>query len=74
MKILENSSHQTIFIVMGQELYFLEDMLFKSTAAEIEERYKEVLSLYAQDPEILNVAKSIKGMCDYILKAYKEIP
>ncbi len=59
---------------MGQELYFLEDMLFKSTAAEIEERYREVLSLYAQDPEILNVAKSIKGMCDYILKAYKEIP
>lgn len=74
MKILENFSHQTIFIAMGQELYFLEDMLFKSTAAEIEERYREVLSLYAQDPEILNVAKSIKGMCDYILKAYKEIP
>lgn len=59
---------------MGQELYFLEDMLFRSIAVEIEERYSEVLSLYAHDPEILNVAKSIKGMCDYILKVYKDIP
>ncbi|MEJ7554421.1 hypothetical protein [Pampinifervens florentissimum] len=59
---------------MEKEVFFLEDLLFKSTAQEIEERYQEVLQLYAHDPEILNIAKSIKGMCDYIMKTYKEIP
>ncbi len=59
---------------MERELFFLEDLLFKSTAQEIEERYQEVLQLYAHDPEILNIAKSIKGMCDYIMRTYKEIP
>ncbi|WPM31186.1 hypothetical protein IAE16_05005 [Hydrogenobacter sp. T-2] len=59
---------------MEKEVFFLENLLFKSTAQEIEERYQEVLQLYAHDPEILNIAKSIKGMCDYIMKTYKEIP
>ncbi|HAV39506.1 MAG: hypothetical protein AB1353_01960 [Aquificota bacterium] len=59
---------------MGKELFFLEDMLFKSTYEEIEERYAEVIQMYAHDPEIINIAKSIKGMCDYIMKTYKEIP
>ncbi|MCS6997898.1 MAG: hypothetical protein RMH93_06340 [Aquificaceae bacterium] len=59
---------------MGQELFFLEDMLFRSSAQEIEERYAEVVQIYAQDPEVLNIAKSIKGMCDYILQTYREIP
>ncbi len=59
---------------MGQETFFLEDMLFKSTYKEIEERYEEVMQLYCKDPEIINIAKSIKGMCDYVMKVYKEIP
>ena len=59
---------------MGQEIFFLEDLLFRSTAKEIEERYAEVVQIYAQDPEVLNIAKSIKGMCDYIMQTYKEIP
>ncbi len=59
---------------MGKELFFLEDMLFRSTYQEIEERYAEVIQMYAHDPEIINIAKSIKGMCDYIMKTYKEIP
>ncbi len=59
---------------MEKEFFFLEDLLFKSTSREIEERYQEVLQLYAHDPEILNIAKSIKGMCDYIMATYKEIP
>jgi hypothetical protein len=61
-------------LAMGKELFFLEDMLFKSTYEEIEERYAEVIQMYAHDPEIINIAKSIKGMCDYIMKTYKEIP
>ena len=59
---------------MGKELFFLEDLLFKSTYEEIEEWYAEVILIYAHDPEIINIAKSIKGMCDYIMKTYKEIP
>jgi len=61
-------------LAMGKELFFLEDLLFKSTYEEIEERYAEVIQMYAHDPEIINIAKSIKGMCDYIMKTYKEIP
>ena len=30
--------------------------------------------LFQLMPEIINIAKSIKGMCDYIMKTYKEIP
>ncbi|MCS7277996.1 MAG: hypothetical protein NZ531_04015 [Aquificaceae bacterium] len=59
---------------MGQEIFFLEDLLFRSTAKEIEERYAEVVQIYAHDPEVLNIAKSIKGMCDYIMQTYREIP
>lgn len=59
---------------MERELFFLEDLLFKSTAQEIDERYEEVIQLYAHDPEILNIAKSIKGLCDYIMQTFREIP
>lgn len=59
---------------MEQEVFYLEDMLFKSTFKEIEERYWEVMQLYSHDSEIINIAKSIKGMCDYIMKIYKDIP
>jgi hypothetical protein len=59
---------------MRRELFFLEDMLFKSMAQEIDERYREVLQLYSQDQEIFNIAKSIKGMCDYIFSVYRDIP
>lgn len=59
---------------MGQELFYLEDMLFKSTLKEIEERYSEVIQLYPHDSEIVNIANSIKVMCDYIMRVYKEIP
>ncbi|MFN3599287.1 MAG: hypothetical protein ACK4VK_06095 [Aquificaceae bacterium] len=59
---------------MGKELFDLEDLLFKSAYKEIEERYEEVMQIYAHDPEIRNIANSIRGMCDYIMKVYKDIP
>ncbi|MFN7065248.1 MAG: hypothetical protein ACK4OF_03780 [Aquificaceae bacterium] len=59
---------------MDRELFYLEDILFKSVFKEVEERYEDVLQIYAHDPEIRNIANSIKGMCDYIMKAYKDIP
>ncbi|MFN3870751.1 MAG: hypothetical protein ACK4MW_04620 [Aquificaceae bacterium] len=59
---------------MGKELFELEDLLFKSVYKEIEERYEEVMQIYAHDPEIRNIANSIKGMSDYIMKVYKDIP
>ena len=61
-------------VAMNNDVVLLENMLFKSTAKEIEEAYAEVVQLYAHDHEVLNIAKSIKGMCDYIMKAYREIP
>ena len=59
---------------MDKVVYQLEDMLFKSLAMEIEELYKEVSIMYKKDMEVSNILNSIKGMCDYILTLYKEIP
>ncbi|WP_448588429.1 hypothetical protein [Thermocrinis sp.] len=59
---------------MEKSLLVLEDMLFRSLSKEIEERYEEVLSLYGGDMEIINIADSIKKLCDYILDIYKNIP
>ncbi|ADC89894.1 hypothetical protein Thal_1262 [Thermocrinis albus DSM 14484] len=59
---------------MEERLVFLEELLFKSMAKEIEDNYREVTQLYSHDREVLNIANSIKGICDYILKVAKEIP
>jgi len=56
------------------DLVELENLLFKSTAKEIEELYQEVMQIYKYDEEVLNIARSIKGICDYIMNLYKEIP
>ncbi len=59
---------------MDRDVYILEDMLFRSLAREVEELYREVSSMYKNDMEISNIANSIKGVCDYILTIYREIP
>jgi len=56
------------------DLVELENLLFKSTSKEIEELYQEVMQIYKFDEEVLNIARSIKGICDYIMSLYKEIP
>jgi len=53
------------------DIAYLEDLLFKSVAKEIEDLYQEVLQMYSFDEEVLNIARSIKGMCDYILNIYR---
>ncbi|MGB9873401.1 MAG: hypothetical protein ACPLRS_00340 [Hydrogenobacter sp.] len=60
--------------IITMDITYLEDMLFKSVAKEIEDLYQEVLQMYSFDEEVLNIARSIKGMCDYILSIYREIP
>ncbi|WP_333784239.1 hypothetical protein [Thermocrinis sp.] len=59
---------------MEKSVLILEDMLFRSLSKEIEERYKEVISLYKHDPEIKSIANTIKRLCDYVLEIYKSIP
>ena len=59
---------------MERSVLILEDMLFRSLSKEIEERYKEVISLHKNDAEIINIANNIKKLCDYILDVYKDIP
>ncbi len=59
---------------MRTDVALLEDMLYKSIAKEIEGLYGEVIHMYGSDEEVLNLARSIKSMCDYILKVYREIP
>lgn len=59
---------------MDKTIHILEDMLFKSQAKEIVDIYNEVLSVYKNDLEISNIVNTIKGICDYILKLYKDIP
>ncbi|WP_029551979.1 hypothetical protein [Thermocrinis jamiesonii] len=59
---------------MDRSVLILEDMLFRTLSKEIEERYEEVISLYKHDPEIKNIANTIKRLCDYVLEIYKNIP
>ncbi len=59
---------------MDKTVHMLEDMLFKSQAKEIGEIYNEVLNAYKEDLEVSNIINTIKGICDYILSIYKEIP
>ncbi|MFN3814125.1 MAG: hypothetical protein ACK4SM_05840 [Aquificaceae bacterium] len=59
---------------MKMDVAVLEGMLYKSIAKEIEGLYEEILNIYSSDEEVLNLAKNIKNICDYILKVYREIP
>lgn len=59
---------------MDRTLHILEDMLFKSQAKELVEIYNEVANVYKDDMEVSNIINTIKGICDYILSVYKEIP
>ncbi|MEZ0360545.1 MAG: hypothetical protein ABWK04_01420 [Hydrogenobacter sp.] len=73
---LENFYHLTQIIseVIAMEIAYLEDLLFRSVAKEIEDLYQEVLQMYSFDEEVLNISRSIKGMCEYILSIYRDIP
>lgn len=73
---LENFYHLTQIIseVRAMEIAYLEDLLFRSVAKEIEDLYQEVLQMYSFDEEVLNISRSIKGMCEYILSIYRDIP
>ncbi len=59
---------------MDKTVHMLEDMLFKSQAKELGEIYNEVSNAYKEDLEVSNIINTIKGICDYILSIYKEIP
>lgn len=59
---------------MDKTVYILEDMLFRSQAKELGDIYNEVVNAYKEDVEVSNIINTIKGVCDYILSVYKEIP
>ncbi|SHK40896.1 hypothetical protein [Thermocrinis minervae] len=59
---------------MDRTLYLLEDMLLRSVEEEIRERYEEVASMYSHNMEVMNIAKSILGLCQYIYDVYRDIP
>ncbi len=59
---------------MGQDISFLEEMLFKSMFSEIEERYNDVVDIYRNDYEILSLARHLKAVTDAARDVVKEIP
>lgn len=59
---------------MGQDIAFLEGMLFSSMFSEIEERYNDVVDLYRNDYEILSLAQHLKSISDAVGEIFKEIP
>ncbi len=59
---------------MGQELNFLEEMLFNSMFSEIEERYNDVVDIYRNDYEVLSLARHLKNVSDMVGEIFREIP
>ncbi len=59
---------------MGRDTALLEEMLFATMFAEIQERYEEVSDTYAGDYEIITLAQHLKGISDMVKEVFKEIP
>ncbi len=59
---------------MGSDLNKLEEILFSTMFAEIEERYNEVVDIYRNDYEILSLAQHLMKLTDVVRDVFKEIP
>ncbi len=59
---------------MDKSLSFLEGILFNTMFAEIEERFKNVVDIHGNDPEIMSLAQHLRRIGDTVREIFKEIP